>query len=193
MALTSPPTFEVAGRMGLGVLCFSLTAPGQSAKSVEVYRNTIRNAEPVGASVNNQVAAFTVSLCLQDDYEARRVGGFSAAAYAEGARQLYSQWSKSPDNWQAWFGREYLSEAQFDDEQVNKLINDGVVCIGDPERCIKVLKKWEEIGIDQIMCLMQGGRIPHDKIMESIRMFGEHVIPYFKKRDGTLQAGNASQ
>jgi hypothetical protein len=40
---------------------------------------------------------------------------------------------------------------------------------------------------------MQGGRIPHDKIMESIRMFGEHVIPYFKKRDGTLQAGNASQ
>ena len=74
VAATTPPTFEMAGHMGLGVLSFALTAPGQSEKAVVAYRAAIRNAEPVGAFANNQVAAFTTALCLEDDTEARRVG-----------------------------------------------------------------------------------------------------------------------
>ena len=67
VAATTPPTFEVAGHMGLGVLSFALTAPGQSEKAVVAYRAAIRNAEPVGAFANNQVAAFTTALCLEDN------------------------------------------------------------------------------------------------------------------------------
>ena len=54
-----------------------------------------------------------------------------------------------------------------------------------------MIKHWEEVGVDKIMCLMQGGRIPHDKIMESIRLFGEHLIPYFKSREGKAAPAGA--
>ena len=184
VAATTPPTFEMAGHMGLGVLSFALTAPGQSEKAVVAYRAAIRNAEPVGAFANNQVAAFTTALCLEDDTEARRVGSFSAAAYAEGSRQIYTQWSKSETGWKGWFGRETLTEAEITPEAMDKLCDDGVVCVGDPEHCIRTIKRWEELGVDRIMCLIQAGRIQHETAMESIKNFGKYVIPYFKKRAG---------
>jgi alkanesulfonate monooxygenase SsuD/methylene tetrahydromethanopterin reductase-like flavin-dependent oxidoreductase (luciferase family) len=188
VASTTPPTFEMAGRMGLGVLSFSLTAPGQSEKAVEAYRAAIRNAEPVGATVNNQVAAFTTAVCMEDDAEARRIGSFSAAAYAEGSRQIYTQWSKSETGWKGWFGRETLTEAEITPEAMDKLCDDGVVCVGDPEHCIRTIKRWEELGVDQIMCLIQAGRITHQQALESIKNFGKYVIPYFKKRSGEQAA-----
>ena len=182
----SPATFEIAGDMGLGVLCFSLAAPGQSEEAVKEYRRRIVNCEPVGKSVNDHVSAFTVALCLEDDAEALKIGGFAAGAYNQGARSLYGKWAKEEGAWRAWYGREYFTEVETAPEEVQKLVDEGVVCIGDPERCINVLKRWEEAGVDQIMCLMQAGRVPHEKVMESIRMFGEHVIPYFQK--GTTAA-----
>ena len=45
---------------------------------------------------------------------------------------------------------------------------------------IKVLKKYQEVGIDQILCFMQMGNLAHARIMDSIKLFGRHVIPYFK-------------
>jgi len=39
---------------------------------------------------------------------------------------------------------------------------------------------------------MQAGRIPHEKVMESIRLFGERIIPYFKQRAGEHSATAAT-
>lgn len=191
LATVSPPSFELAAQKGLGVLSFSLTAPGQSKEAVKVYRDRIKDAEPVGAFVNNQIAAFTLALCAETDAKARSIGGFAAAAYAEGSKTLYDRWSKSPLGWRGWFGRDYITEAEYDEGTLDKLVNEGAVCLGSPDTCIETIKKWEELGIDQIMCLMQGGRIPHDAIMQSIRLFGEQVIPHFRKRDAAA-AGAAN-
>ncbi len=163
---------------------FSLSAPGQSEKAVAMYKRRIRNAEPAGSFVNNNVAAFTVTLCLEDDTEAKQVGGFAAGAYKMGAQSLYGKWAKAEGAWRAWYGRDYFTEVETPQDEIDRMVDEAVVCIGDPERCINVIKHWEEIGVDQIMCLMQAGRIPHEKVMESIRLFGVHVIPYFKKRAG---------
>jgi alkanesulfonate monooxygenase SsuD/methylene tetrahydromethanopterin reductase-like flavin-dependent oxidoreductase (luciferase family) len=184
----SPQTFEIAADKGLGVLSFSLSAPGQSENAVKMYRERIKSAEPVGKFVNENVAAFTVTLCLEDDDEAKRVGGFAAGAYAMGAQQLYGKWAKSEGAWRSWYGRDYFVEVETSTEEIDRMVDNAVVCIGDPERCISVIKHWEEVGVDQIMCLMQAGRIPHEKVMESIRLFGEHVIPFFKKRAGEVPA-----
>ena len=40
---------------------------------------------------------------------------------------------------------------------------------------------YEEAGVDQVLTFMQVGNVPHEKIMNSIRLFGEHVIPHFKR------------
>ena len=59
----------------------------------------------------------------------------------------------------------------------------GALCfnIGNPDTCIETIKKYQATGIDQVLCFMQFGKLPHDKIMHAIRLMGKHVIPYFQE------------
>ena len=69
-------------------------------------------------------------------------------------------------------------------EGANRTIQDhiegGTFCIGSPETCINTIKKYEEVGIDQVFCFLQFGKLPQQKVMDSIRMIGKYVIPYFQ-------------
>ena len=53
-----------------------------------------------------------------------------------------------------------------------------VIC-GDPDRCIEVLKEYEEAGINRVMCQMQVGGMPHTMVMQAIKLWGDEVIPNF--------------
>ena len=57
------------------------------------------------------------------------------------------------------------------------------VIIGDPDHCRKKMDAYRNIGADRLLCLMQFGRLPHDSVMRSIRMVGEHMIPYFARAE----------
>jgi alkanesulfonate monooxygenase SsuD/methylene tetrahydromethanopterin reductase-like flavin-dependent oxidoreductase (luciferase family) len=63
---------------------------------------------------------------------------------------------------------------------VEELMDGGMFCMGAPDTCIQTLIKYEEAGIDQVLCFMQFGGIPHQNIMDSIKLFGKDVIPYFR-------------
>src|SRR5207249_2074899 len=65
VAAGNPGTFEKAARMGLGVLCFTMGSPQMLAPLVEVYKNTIEKAEPVGEYVNNNVMVTSQMLCVE--------------------------------------------------------------------------------------------------------------------------------
>ena len=71
VAAGNPGTFEKAGRMGLGVLCFTAGNPTQMAPLIEIYKNTVADAEPVGEYVNDNVAIVSQFLCLEDGDAAR--------------------------------------------------------------------------------------------------------------------------
>ncbi len=44
----------------------------------------------------------------------------------------------------------------------------GVIIAGNPASCIKTYQMYEDIGVDQVMLIMQTEPIPHDKGMGSI-------------------------
>src|SRR5205085_10549524 len=73
VACGSPSTFEKAGRLGLGALCFSLGSPRDFAPLIKVYKDNIKHAEPVGEYVNDNVACVTALVCLEDRKRARQV------------------------------------------------------------------------------------------------------------------------
>src|SRR5499426_1351266 len=73
VACGSPSTFEKAARLGVGALCFSLGSPRDFAPLIEVYKKTIRHAEPIGDYVNDNVACVTALVCLEDGKAARDV------------------------------------------------------------------------------------------------------------------------
>lgn len=50
------------------------------------------------------------------------------------------------------------------------------VVIGDPDHCREKVKGYEAIRADRLMCLMQFGAIPHDAVIRSIELAGEHLI-----------------
>ncbi len=73
LACGSPATFEKAGRLGMGALCFTMGDPEDLAPLIETYKNAISECtEPVGAYVNDNVACVSMLLCLEDRERARR-------------------------------------------------------------------------------------------------------------------------
>jgi alkanesulfonate monooxygenase SsuD/methylene tetrahydromethanopterin reductase-like flavin-dependent oxidoreductase (luciferase family) len=53
------------------------------------------------------------------------------------------------------------------------------VIIGDVDHCRAKAAKYQAIGADRLMCLMQFGRIPHEAVLNSLRLVGEVLIPEF--------------
>ena len=62
----------------------------------------------------------------------------------------------------------------------NTLADRGVIIAGNPESCIRNVKMYEDIGVDQVMMIMQTETISHDRVMESMELFGKEVIPAFR-------------
>ena len=42
-------------------------------------------------------------------------------------------------------------------------------------------------GSTNVMCLIQMGTLTQDQQLETIRLWGEHVIPYFRERDASIE------
>ena len=179
VACSQPASFTNAGEMGLGVLCFNLGGYAQMKERVDAYREAIKHANPVGSFVNDQVAALCIVHCGEDDEEARRVAGPEGVWFVDMASNLYGGWQdrEVPDSYKF-----AINAAQ--EERVEKTAQDhldsGTFAMGNPDTVIKVLKGYQEASVDQILCLVQMGNLSHARVMDSIKLLGRHVIPYFK-------------
>ena len=56
----------------------------------------------------------------------------------------------------------------------------GIIVAGDPDSCIEGVKRHQEVGADQMLLIMQSDDIPHEKVMPSLKLFGQEVIPAFR-------------
>ena len=57
------------------------------------------------------------------------------------------------------------------------------IVVGTPDEVIRKLEAYEGIGLDRMMCMVQGGPdLPHEKIVQSIKLMGETVVPHFHDR-----------
>ena len=59
------------------------------------------------------------------------------------------------------------------------LVKQDYVIIGDVDTCRKKMKRYEEIGLDRLMCFQQVGNLDPEHIKKSIQLVGEHLIPEF--------------
>jgi alkanesulfonate monooxygenase SsuD/methylene tetrahydromethanopterin reductase-like flavin-dependent oxidoreductase (luciferase family) len=74
VAATNPDTFVLAAERGLGVLCFTLGVElGEVRRRIELYREGIRGARPVGLAINNQVSMNIMGLCGEDARETEQI------------------------------------------------------------------------------------------------------------------------
>jgi len=63
---------------------------------------------------------------------------------------------------------------------LEELVERRSAIVGSPERCEKSIRWYEEQGVDQMILLVQAGQLAHEDICDSLRRFGDEVIPRFQ-------------
>jgi len=53
-------------------------------------------------------------------------------------------------------------------------------CIGDPAAAKDYVARFVDIGVDELIFVMQMGTVPMELVTESIKTFGEKVLPHFR-------------
>lgn len=180
-ACSQPTSFKRAGELGLGVLCFNFAGHEALIERIAMYKEGLKNVKPVGSFVNKQVAALCMVHCGEDDAEAKEIGCREGMWFVTKANELYRPWQDQgvavPDSYK-------FAVSAVEDGRVDMTAEDhmksGAFAMGGPERVIEVMKGYEAAGVDQVLCMMEFGSMPHEKIMDSIKTFAKHVIPAFR-------------
>ncbi len=178
MACSRRESILQAARLGVGALTFSFVSPEEARQWVKDYYWTIENeCEPIGYAVNPQFAIACPFLCDQDEKRVVQLGlesyGFFIyglghysffGAHAPGKTDIWNEYKTNPHDFAPPEGR----------------IQD---CVGTPEMLRKTLRDFEAAGIDQVVCISQAGKIPHELLCSSIDLFSREVLPEFKERE----------
>jgi len=203
MACSSPESFYIAADHGLGVLSFNIAKAETLAERIHNYRQMIKTPKKqVVARVNNQIAVFLMTLCGERNDETVEMAGEGMHWYMGVQRGQSPYWMniferqrhevfasvesykyaavRAPEA--LLFGVDADEKTAQEAMKPKNLLNMGLLCAGNPDSCVKVLEKFEALGVDMILCFMEMGRVPHERTMESIRLFGKYVIPHFDKR-----------
>jgi alkanesulfonate monooxygenase SsuD/methylene tetrahydromethanopterin reductase-like flavin-dependent oxidoreductase (luciferase family) len=199
MAATSPQSWEIAGRNGIGILGLTIfVSVPQLADRVRAYRAALRDARPVGRFVNDRVGAFTivhVADTMEDAlangggeaainyllYAFRVLGGFADPA-GRGMQREYAELEIRSTPYRDLIAKEYpiIVKMQRGECTFTDLDQEDMVIVGDVDHCIRKIERYRDAGLDHLICLMQADRIPHEKVMRSIELFAREIMPRFR-------------
>ncbi len=176
MACSNREAVKLAGRLGLGVLCFSFLPPGEVGAWIDDYYDAIKTeCVPIGHFVN---ANFSIAepLCLDHDGDA----AFERALpnrlfFSTGVAHFYVAGLHTPGRTNLWNIFEDARES-LEAEHTRRRPS----CIGTPEEARETIRLLVEAGADQVMLGAQAGRATHEEICDSLRLFAEEVMPEFK-------------
>jgi natural product biosynthesis luciferase-like monooxygenase protein len=181
VASTNPETFVLAAERGLGVLCFTLGVELPEVKRrIQLFRDGIRDARPVGLTINNQVSMNIMGLVGEDVGEAEQIAREAILWYVRKGFQLVSTVAQSPS---ADSSYKYLQTAsRFDPAQITGdyyefLKENDLVAVGAPAEALRVARRYRDTGADQVLFFLQYGAIPHERVMKSIELLGRQVLP----------------
>ena len=184
VACSNRETIHLAARLGMGALTFAFVDPAEASKWVSEYYEIVeRECVPIGHSVNANIAMVTGFSCHPDPEEARRRGedGFRFFGFGLGHHYIFGVHKPGRTNiWENFErARPMLPPAGQDSG------------IGTPDQLREHLRSFEEAGVDQVLCMQQGGRNRHEHICESLERFAHEVMPEFAAREREAGAAKA--
>jgi alkanesulfonate monooxygenase SsuD/methylene tetrahydromethanopterin reductase-like flavin-dependent oxidoreductase (luciferase family) len=176
VAAGNPATYEKAASMGLGALGFNMSAIHDMKPAVDSYKAAIGNAKPVGRYVNDNVMITNTVVCLPDGNEARKWATKMGLSYIQSLTCLYHDTFPIPEWADRW--PNIIPEPTLSD--IDERIKLGYILCGNPDEVSEQVERYLEVGCDQVGFGLPIG-LPHDIAMETVKTFGEKVIPNFDK------------
>jgi len=192
VACSQRETIKMAARLGIGALTFAFVDPLEARQWVDEYYDIIKSDEcvPIGHAVNANICMVT-SFSLHQQREeaiARGLEGFEFFGYALGS--LYGFGEHKPGREDLFAEFRALREKNLLENPIDigEALTGGRGGIGTPDDMRSHLKKFEDVGVDQVTFIQQAGMNKHEHICESLELFGKEVMPEFKARAAAQEA-----
>jgi alkanesulfonate monooxygenase SsuD/methylene tetrahydromethanopterin reductase-like flavin-dependent oxidoreductase (luciferase family) len=200
LACTNPQTVATAANYGVGALIFGFGGMDEVRLRRKTYDEAIATRtgdELVSTEINNHLAALCPTVVLDDEQEARQIGARGQRFFSQASLHWYAG-APEPDEdtagddnvaWMAQEGDRVMSEL----EKAGIELPPGIDArsayntehaYGPAHRAIEYCEALEDAGADEILAIVQMGTVPYDVCFQTIRLWGEKVIPYFRKREG---------
>ncbi|HZR14580.1 MAG TPA: LLM class flavin-dependent oxidoreductase [Acidimicrobiia bacterium] len=186
MAATSEGSSAVAGELGLGLLSFAILQPIQKmGQHIAQYRAAAANPTPLTRVVNDRVAAYTLVHCAESLAECERNGIWDSVWWwYKNLAEFTLEWelpNLSQEERDATFPLlKRQIEGNFD---VREFHEADMIIVGDPDQCLEKMLRYEELGVDQLICYVQFGHLSHESIMRTIELLGTEIVPKLAARD----------
>jgi alkanesulfonate monooxygenase SsuD/methylene tetrahydromethanopterin reductase-like flavin-dependent oxidoreductase (luciferase family) len=175
VAAGSPGTFEKAGRLGIGILCFTLGTPETLAPLIETYKKAIEHADPVGGYVNNNIMVTSDMMCLEDGDRARRLVAANRANYHTGLVFRYLDSFPRPPDFPVWPDLPPAPTV----EELRAAGKAGNTCVGDPDDVARTIQRFADVGADQLTFSSTVCDYDWEALEESYETFGKHLLARF--------------
>ena len=123
VAALQPATYQIAAEKGIGVMALGVSAPSVLEPHIKAYRETIKDAKPVGNFVNNKWLSSCFGLCGEDNEQTQELCARSLKTffgpgrpYVQDQKDVYArlldQWGGIPDHLAQNFSRYIDVEGQ---------------------------------------------------------------------------------
>jgi alkanesulfonate monooxygenase SsuD/methylene tetrahydromethanopterin reductase-like flavin-dependent oxidoreductase (luciferase family) len=194
LACTRRDTVKLAAEWGIGALVLGFAGVDEVAYLNGLYREAIaaRTGEGfVSTVVNDHLSALCPTIVLDHGAEALRIGARGQRFFAEAIAHWYGggpppkEDTEDDDNIAAIRKDAELVVARLHEAKIpvtptaTGLFNPNHA-YGTAEQAIEYVERLRQAGADEIMCLIQMGTVPQEACLETIRQWGERVIPKFR-------------
>jgi hypothetical protein len=175
-------------------LSFSFAEPEDAGAWVDEYYRLLASEEcvPAGFAVNPNVAVVLPMMCHEDEATAIERGIDGAHFFGFALAHYYGTSPHEPGRTSIWddfvrhreaqgFSRQIISA---DDAPLAvRIMQQGVGslrgAVGTPGQVADLVRRYEAVGVDQVIFVMQAGPNRHEHICESLELVGKQVIPRF--------------
>lgn len=187
-ACSNRDSLKLAAQLGIGALTFAFVNSEEAKFWVDEYYQTFKTeCNPIGQSVNPQVAMLSGFMCHENQDTAIKLGQEGAQFFAFGLGHYWRDGIHMPGRTDLW--NEFKQRPSSTDQKIERQRKKaGMRGIGSPEQLIENFRALEDAGVDQLILLQQCGNYKHEDICKSMELFAKEVLPQFKERDIIHQA-----
>jgi alkanesulfonate monooxygenase SsuD/methylene tetrahydromethanopterin reductase-like flavin-dependent oxidoreductase (luciferase family) len=196
LACSKKDTVALAAELGIGCLVLGFAGPDDVADMHRLYDETRATRDGkrfVSTEVNDHFSALCPTIVLDDRQEALRIGARGQRFFAEAISHWYGSGPVPEQDTELQDNTVEIERSK--DRMVVKLhemdipvtpSSTGIFNLdhgyGTYADAINYVERLQAAGADEIMCLIQMGTVPQAVCLETIRQWGEHVIPHFRKQ-----------
>ncbi len=194
MACSKKETVTLAAEYGVGALVLGFAGIDEVRGYYDLYRTTAKNrdgARLVSSTTNDFFSTVLPTIVLDDGDEAFRIGARGQRFFAESLAHWYAGEPEPRDDTQ---DDDNATEILHSRDRVVAKMHEANVPVtplttatfnvdhayGTAGRAIQYVEALADLGVDEVHCMIQMGTIPNEVVMETIRQWGEYVIPRFR-------------